>query len=249
MKIIKKILLALFSRKLVAKIIVRKALQCHTLAYKYAGRFSCFLEPGGLHPKHRLMNYHQWFIDHMNKDWTVLDVGCGNGALSYDLACSCRQVIAIDKNPLNIEKARRNFALGNIEYILGEVPACFDDRVFDAVVLSNVLEHIADRKVFLTEIMKKTKRILIRVPMIDRDWITLYKKEWGLEWRLDPTHEIEYTSDLLVAELRAAGLDVQTCDRRFGELYCLAVPLSESRKDPSDERLPIAAGCGDYSLF
>ena len=37
--------------------------------------------------------------------------------------------------------------------------------------------------------------------MINRDWITLYKKELGIEWRLDKTHYIEYTLESFKEEL------------------------------------------------
>jgi len=37
--------------------------------------------------------------------------------------------------------------------------------------------------------------------MINRDWITLYKKELGVEWRLDKTHYIEYTLESFEKEL------------------------------------------------
>ncbi|HOY08565.1 MAG TPA: class I SAM-dependent methyltransferase [Candidatus Omnitrophota bacterium] len=245
----KKMLVAVFCRKPFARFIVRRSLQLHNLAYRYAGRFSCCLEPGGLHPKHRLINYHKWFVDHVKKEWIVLDVGCGNGALTYDLACSCHQVVAVDKNPVNIQEARARYVLGNIEYILGEAPGCLGERVFDAVVLSNVLEHIVDRQAFLQALLRRTTRLLIRVPVIDRDWITLYKKEAGFEWRLDPTHEIEYTEAILAAELKAVGLDILSCERKFGELYCLAAACQESGKDKMDEALTFAAHSGHCSLF
>ena len=247
--LIKKMLVAVFTRKPFAAVIVRRSLQLHNLAYKYAGRFSCCLEPGGLHPKHRLINYHKWFVDHVQKDWIILDVGCGNGALTYDLACSCHQVVAVDKNPANIQEAKEHYALGNIEYVLGEAPGCLGERVFDAVVLSNVLEHIADRQSFLSALLRRTARLLIRVPVIDRDWITLYKREAGLEWRLDPTHEIEYTDESLAAELKAVGLDIILCERKFGELYCLAAAPQESRKDIPDEAFSLAANSDHCSLF
>ena len=246
---IKKMIVKLFCRRPFARFIVRRSLQLHNLAYKYAGRFSCCLEPGGLHPKHRLINYHKWFVDHVQKDWVVLDIGCGNGALTYDLACSCHQVIAVDKNPGNIEEAREHYALGNIEYILGEAPQCLGEKVFDAVVLSNVLEHIADRRTFLKALLSRTTRLLIRVPVIDRDWITLYKKETGFEWRLDPTHEIEYTDETLAAELKAVGLDILLCERKFGELYCLAAVPQVSKKDKLEEVLSFSAQSDHCSLF
>jgi hypothetical protein len=62
---------------------------------------------------------------------------------------------------------------------------------------------------------------LIRVPLIDRDWITLYKQELGLEYRLDPTHFTEYTEDQLIEELNSAGLSIRSSRIRYGELYAV----------------------------
>ncbi|HQP12430.1 MAG TPA: class I SAM-dependent methyltransferase [Candidatus Omnitrophota bacterium] len=248
-QVIKKILVGVLCHKPFARFIVRRSLQLHNLAYRYAGRFSCCLEPGRLHPKHRLINYHKWFIDHVQKDWIVLDVGCGDGALTYDLACSCHQIVAVDKNLANIEEARAHYDLGNIEYVVGKAPDCLGDRVFDAVVLSNVLEHIVDRQAFLQALLRRTTRLLIRVPVIDRDWITLYKREAGLEWRLDPTHEIEYTDETLAAELKAVGLDILVCERKFGEFYCLAAVGQESSKGKTNEPFTFTANSERCPLF
>jgi len=32
------------------------------------------------------MNYHKFFLDNINQGDVVLDIGCGNGALSFDIA-------------------------------------------------------------------------------------------------------------------------------------------------------------------
>ena len=197
-------------------------LKMHNWAYRYAGLLSQYGEPDGLHPKHRLMNYHQWFVDRVKKDWVVLDVGCGNGALAYDLALSCRRVVAVDLNAENIAKAKRTYGRENIDYAVGDATDCALCPGADAVVLSNVLEHIDRRVDFLKKLARISPMILIRVPAIDRDWITPYKKELGVEWRLDPTHTIEYTFAELKDELQEAGLAVVEQERKFGEIYCVA---------------------------
>ena len=57
--------------------------------------------------------------------------------------------------------------------------------------------------------------------MIDRDWITLYKRQMGVEYRLDKTHVIEYTFDGLVNELGEAGLGIDSYRIRYGEIYAV----------------------------
>ncbi|MCD6317896.1 methyltransferase [Candidatus Aerophobetes bacterium] len=44
-----------------------------------------------MHPKHRLMNYHKFFIDNINEKDKILDVGCGNGFLTYELAAKAKK--------------------------------------------------------------------------------------------------------------------------------------------------------------
>ncbi|OQX53419.1 MAG: hypothetical protein B5M53_06970 [Candidatus Cloacimonas sp. 4484_209] len=91
----------------------------------------------------------------------------------------------------------------------------------DIIVLSNVLEHIQNRIDFLKKLSKLSDKFLIRVPMFNRDWITLYKKELGVEWRLDKTHYVEYTLESFTKELKEAGLSIIKYDVKFGEIYSI----------------------------
>ena len=40
----------------------------------------------GIHPKHKLTNYHQFFVDRIIDGENVLDVGCGNGSVAISIA-------------------------------------------------------------------------------------------------------------------------------------------------------------------
>ena len=91
--------------------------------YKYLYRVITHLAVkynNNIHPKHRLMNYHQFFIDNIVIDSNVLDIGCGNGNLTYDLAKKARKVVAIDFNRKSIQNAIKRFNKDNIRYIVGE---------------------------------------------------------------------------------------------------------------------------------
>jgi len=67
------------------KILAKIALRLHNFSYRLSTGFAIKTE-GGLHPKHRIMNYHKFFVDNVSPGDTVLDIGCGNGALAFDLA-------------------------------------------------------------------------------------------------------------------------------------------------------------------
>ncbi|HDP70262.1 MAG TPA: class I SAM-dependent methyltransferase, partial [Actinobacteria bacterium] len=98
------------------------------------------------------MNYHKFFVNNIEEGDTVLDIGCGNGALTFDLAKKAKKVVGIDINEKNIEVAKSKYNSANIEYKVGDATKDLDNKKFDAVVLSNILEHIEDREDFLNKI-------------------------------------------------------------------------------------------------
>ena len=207
-----------------SKFFLLTALKVHNVSYWLSGMLSAELEPDGLHPKHRLMRYHDWFSSKLRKDWDILDIGCGNGALAYDMKSACRSVIGIDINSANIDRAKSQFSRTGITYICADALEYEFENGFNAVVLSNVLEHIDKRVEFLKKIYanqdkKNPPVLLLRVPMITRDWISLYKKEIGVEWRLDRTHFTEYTLEQIVDEMSRAGFEIESYDVQFGEFY------------------------------
>jgi 2-polyprenyl-3-methyl-5-hydroxy-6-metoxy-1,4-benzoquinol methylase len=138
------------------------------------------------------MNYHKFFVDNVSENDTVLDIVCGNGALTYDVAGKAKKVVGIDLNEKNSTIAKNRYSKENIEYIIGDALTDLPNGKFDVIILSNVLEHIDKRVELLMSAKKLASKFLIRVPMLNRSWIDVYKKEPGLEYRLDTTHFIEY---------------------------------------------------------
>lgn len=221
---VKRLMKSALARPCLARTIVQAALHLHNWSYRLAGWYSQYLEPDGLHPKHRLMRYHDWFKARVQPHWRVLDIGCGNGALASDLKECCAAVVGIDINPRNIEIAQSRFAGEGVSYFCGDATKWKLIERFDAIILSNVLEHIDARVEFLRAILADQDQayppvVLLRVPMLTRDWITVYKRERGVEWRLDPSHFTEYTLPSLMAELREAGLRVESHVIEYGEFY------------------------------
>jgi len=200
-------------------ILIKFLLQIHTYSYKIVSFLVKKVEKNQLHPKHRIMNYHQFFLDNIETKDRILDLGCGNGALTYDLGEKASSVVGIDLNKKNIQTARKEYGRENIKYIIGDITKDFSNQRFDVIILSNVLEHIKNRPAFLENIRPLAPKILIRVPMVNRDWITLYKKELGVEWRLDNTHQIEYTFETFKKEIEQAGFVINNYRIQFGEIW------------------------------
>jgi 2-polyprenyl-3-methyl-5-hydroxy-6-metoxy-1,4-benzoquinol methylase len=219
----------LIYNKLIAKLLLKQLLRMHSFSYRFAGRFAGILNNNS-HPKHKIINYEKWFLDNIENNWKILDIGCNIGQMSKTLAQKARFVYAIDIDPQYIEQAKKTSQAPNIEYICADA-AQFDytkNQPIDCVIMSNVLEHIEYRIEFLKKLtyavnwnQPNNKTFLIRVPMLNRDWITIYKKQIGLEYRLDKTHHIEYTIETLTRELEQAGINIKESSVRFGEIYAI----------------------------
>ncbi len=184
---------------------------------------------GGLHTKHRHTRYHNFFTDRITEADRVLDVGCGIGALALDIAEKTgARVVGIDLNEEHIRAARTRYAHPKVDYLVGDMRGAGPEGQFDVVVMSNVLEHVKDRVDLLRSIARtaRPRAFLLRVPTFERDWRVPLKEELGLDYRLDPTHEIEYTADGFASELADAGLRVVEQQFRWGEIWARAVPAA-----------------------
>jgi SAM-dependent methyltransferase len=199
--------------------------------YPLQGRLAVAYD-GGIHTKHRHTRYHEFFTSRIHEGEQVLDVGCGNGALSKDIAESATAtVLAVDLQKKNIETAREHYAHPRVTYLQGDALQELPRHKFDVVVLSNVLEHLPDRVAFLRRLLAETNaaRLLLRVPLFERDWRVPLKRELGLEWRLDGTHETEYTLEAFAAEMEQAGLNMVHQEVRWGEIWAeLTVTKADS---------------------
>jgi 2-polyprenyl-3-methyl-5-hydroxy-6-metoxy-1,4-benzoquinol methylase len=178
----------------------------------------------GTHTKHRHMNYHDFFVTRIHDGEQVLDIGCGIGAVAHEVAeRSGAYVTGIDILEKSIVYARQHYAHPRVTYMVGDVLKGLPETSapIDVVILSNVLEHLPDRANFLRRVQSvvEPSRILIRVPLFERDWRVPLKKELGVEWRLDDTHETEYTIESYKAEIDAAGLVIRHLEVHWGEIW------------------------------
>ena len=179
----------------------------------------------GVHPKHRLTGYHDFFCNRLSSGEAVLDIGCGNGNLTYDMAEKAgARVTGIELSENNYRQAIERYSHPKVTYIHGDALTDLPNTAFDTVVMSNVLEHLEDRIRFLTRVKRQISpaRWLFRVPLYERDWRVPLMKEIGVDYRLDPTHCIEYVQEDFVKELNSAGLEAIHMEIRWGEIWCEA---------------------------
>lgn len=216
------------SRKKHLKFFLLLALQFDGLLYKIISRLAVHYE--GAHPKHQIIQYERWFADNLSGNDRVIDIGSNTGRMTYFLASKVEKSIGIEIDESLYRIAVATKQKDNLEFFNADATE-FDYSALariTAVTLSNVLEHIEHRVDFLKNLIdnvewedKSKAKILIRVPLLDRDWVAPYKKKLGVEWRLDPTHYTEYTVEELEKELDAAGAKITSYDVVFGECYAV----------------------------
>ncbi|MGE5502823.1 MAG: class I SAM-dependent methyltransferase [Actinomycetota bacterium] len=177
----------------------------------------------GANPKHRLTGYHDFFVARIPAGARVLDVGCGIAEVARSIAerVPGATVVGIDNDRPRLDLARARGLPANLTLIEGLAPRDLPAGRFDVVVLSNVLEHVDDRVGLLKRLAEACgpARILVRVPLFERDWRLALRRELGVDFRSDPTHCIEHTLAEFEAEVASAGLSVVERQTLWGEIW------------------------------
>jgi ubiquinone biosynthesis O-methyltransferase len=140
--------------------------------------------------------YHQAHYDWIRKfagdlrGMRVLDIGCGDGVLTYELARGGADVVGIDTEEHGLafaeENLKRENANGNLKYAFKNASAYdmpFESESFDCVVCTEVIEHVQDPERLVREahrVLKKGGQVILTTP---------YRLT---EHPLDPHHVREY---------------------------------------------------------
>ncbi len=102
-----------------------------------------------------------YLLPHLTSDQRLLDVGCGPGTLTLDLAGRVGSVTALEQTADALDLARAEAARQNatdVEFAVGDVHDLpFPDDGFDVVHAHQVLQHVADPVQALREMRRVTR--------------------------------------------------------------------------------------------
>jgi SAM-dependent methyltransferase len=175
---------------------------------------------------------HWWFVGRrrlfarelaragLNSGSCVLDVGAGTGAnLRLLRHLHVNNVVGLDNNELAVQYCVSK-GLGDVR--LGDICALqFDDRSFDFILATDVIEHVDRDSIALRELVRVLKgggKALLAVPA--------FPSLWGLQ-DVVAHHKRRYRMKPLLQKMRAAGLEPT---RYYHFNYLLFVPIWIARR-------------------
>lgn len=146
----------------------------------------------------------------------VLDIGCATGLLVKRLIDHGFGATGIELNARSAEYGRETFG---IDIRNTPLEACaFDTETFDAIFLTDVLEHTANPRAFLGEvnrILRPGGCVMVTFPDIQsvesrylRAVSILLRRDWIWNTLHIPLHTWEFTRPTATALFRSAGFEV-----------------------------------------
>ncbi|HZT42893.1 MAG TPA: methyltransferase domain-containing protein [Chthonomonadaceae bacterium] len=158
---------------------------------------------------------------------TILDIGCGTGAMSQRLK-AWGQVVSADFSPLALQFSRRR----GLDHLVGAdaMHLPFASERFDAIVTMDVLEHLPDDRAALCEfyrVLKPGGRVFATVPA--------YPHLWS-EHDLALMHFRRYRRPELAERFGACGFHVEKLSHTMTALYPLVALQRRlnAKKPPHD---------------
>lgn len=220
-----KSLLLLESRKKNITLSLKNIFEIKSFIDKIINERAMKYENNGIHPKHRLIDYHKFFIDNIKDSEKILDLGCGYGAVATSIAKNKTKsiIVGVDNDKSRLDQAIKKNSLTNLSFINANIENNFKIGKFDVVIMSNVLEHMKNRKNILSFIKEKIqpKKLLIRVPLYERDWMVPFMDELNIDYFLDDDHEIEHKILEFTEEMEIAGFNVNKIHTIWGEIWAV----------------------------
>ena len=163
---------------------------------------------------------------------SVLEIGCATGELIAAVPASAGSVrVGLDLSPRNIATARERFP--QVEFHAGDLRGLRLGQ-FDAVILSDVLEHVADDAVFLAAAARMGRQVLINLPLED-NWLNR-GRAYGPQDVSGHLRAYSLSDGLRLIE--RAGLSTQ----RWHRVWTHETPLEGHRRDLRTRRQGQAYG-------
>ena len=114
--------------------------------------FAGWEDPAAVHENQRL---HEMILKQAPKNLrTVLDVGCGSAWVAAHFAHKGVEVYSMDISTVNPERALADYAFDGHVGVIADVFALpFQEKSFDLIIASEIIEHVPDPGAFLQQLL------------------------------------------------------------------------------------------------
>ncbi|MDP4283963.1 MAG: methyltransferase domain-containing protein [Bacteroidota bacterium] len=131
--------------------------------------FDYFIEAESAATKEEIRRLHQVIAKHIpEKAKLILDAGCGNGWAAHFFLTKEKKVVSMDISLKNPTKVLKEYPHENHAAIAGDVYHLpFKKNSFDAIIASEIMEHVYDPKLFISkllEVLKPGGKLIITTP-------------------------------------------------------------------------------------
>ena len=163
------------------------------------------------------------FVRGLGRAERALDLGGGDGRLAAELAAG--ELTVADVSAVALERARRRLPDARVEQLVPDAELPFPDSHFDLVLCADVLAHVHDVQLFLSEarrVLRPGGSLAVTTPAHGR-LTGLDVVARGFERRFDPLspHVRFLTRRSLSRLLGELGFEVVSIRRRGGDLLAL----------------------------
>lgn len=192
-------------------------------------RKESFAEHGAADETRQLVPGRSWpawarAISYLLPHVDVADLGCGDGYLTIEAARWARKVIAVDRSPEMLERAKalaRRRKVSNIVWKRGELEKLpLGDASVDIAVLSQALHHAADPATALAEAARVLRPggrlIVLDLRQHDQAWVT---SALGDRWLGFKDADLKR----MMADAGFGEIDVRVGARKTGDPFTVLV--------------------------
>lgn len=156
---------------------------------------------------------HTMAIDAVRPESTVLDIGCGQGYVSEEMAKRAKRVVGVDQYIRESNNPKIEFRQFNLDQ--DAIPVSVSD--FDQIFLLDVIEHLRDPEVFMENLRvaaanKRPEIILTTANVaffVTRFMLLLGNFNYGRKGILDRTHTRLFTFNSLRELFQQTGFKVE----------------------------------------
>lgn len=131
--------------------------------------FDYFKEEASAATKEEIRRLHQAITKHIPENAElILDIGCGNGWAAKHFLAKGKKMISMDisiKNPIKV--LRENPNENHVAIVADAYHLPFKKNSIDAIIASEIMEHVYDPKLFITkllEVLKPGGKLIITTP-------------------------------------------------------------------------------------